>query len=176
MACTTVSLHFQDAIFLYFFNLIFSYSSHLSPKLTPSKDATLGRQTFLHTPLGQLMKTLKNSKTTCWVHRNMPEKYMGFILLEVSLKSHFFCGILAESPSAFSEGRVIPSCLCYLMSLYISLSTAFISGYCDWRFIFPPYQIVKHFIANTMPFIHASPGPRIAFGTLQIPEEGSFWE
>jgi hypothetical protein len=45
---------------------------------------------------------------------------------------------LPESPSTFSKDRVIPLGLCYLMSLYISLSTTFISEYYDWRFISLP--------------------------------------
>lgn len=72
----------------------------------------------------------------------------------------------------FPEGRVIPSCLCYLMSLYLSLSTAFISGYCGWRFISLPYSVVKSFTANTLSFIHASPGPRTALGMLSMLDKG----
>lgn len=62
------------------------------------------------------------------------------------------------------------------MSLYISLSTAFISGYCDCRFISLPYLIVKSFIANTMLSIRASPGPRTD-STWQVVDvrRGSVW-
>lgn len=110
---------------------------------------------------------------TCQVYRNMSENYMSSKAYP-SWGLAQICGLFPESPSTFSEGRVTPSWPCYLMSLYISLSTAYISGYCDWRFVSLPCSIMKPFIANTVPFIHASPGPRIALGMLSMPDKNPF--
>lgn len=87
-ACATVPLLLLSAFRMQssrilFFTLFFSYSSHLTPALTSPLPNMLGDRFFstcLLNPwltaysLGQLMKTLKNSKITCWIHRNMPEK------------------------------------------------------------------------------------------------------
>lgn len=112
---------------------------------------------------------------TCQVYRNMSENYMSSRAYP-SWGLAQICGLFPESPSTFSEGRVTPSWPCYLMSLYIFLSTAYISGYCDWRFVSLPCSIMKPFVANTVPFIHASPGPRIALGMLSMSDKNPFGE
>lgn len=96
----------------------------------------------------------------------------GLILLEALLKSVDS----SPSPPPFSEGRCFPpgpviSCHFIYPQHSIYLRILWLEG-----FVSLPCSIMKPFIANTVPFIHASPRPRIALGMLSMSDKNPFGE